>query len=146
MRSWPLPKKKRHSERPVRVHAHVNLVELAKKMWWGNRLIVKQLNTDKRVRFGIWKPKQAPADDPNLEEGESLVTAPGGTTAFEARRYAVVFRLLDIVQPWAGRLKAGMAQYLVKHVHPQSAIIADSMHIEVSDGEVRFKSCTQPEE
>ena len=64
-------------QRLVRVHAHVGLVELAKKMWLGSRLILKRLNTGKRVRFGIRKPKQGPCEVPDLKDGEKLITKPG---------------------------------------------------------------------
>ena len=53
--------------KPTKFQDGLDLMELSCKLWQGGRIMIKSLNTNQRVRFGLWSDWRPPNGIPELE-------------------------------------------------------------------------------
>ena len=93
--------------------------EVARGLWQNNRLVLKKLMTDHRVRFGVWgagteEDKQRAPREPVLD-GQALITAPSGLSEATVRKYAALFGLFTTVSTRGASHILGRTQYVVTY-------------------------------
>ena len=121
---------------------------MVRGLWQNNRLVLKKLTTDRRVRFGVWgarteEDRQRAPREPVLE-GQALIIAPSGVFAATVRKYAALFGLFTTVSTRGASHILGRTEYVVTYGRKLSAMISHGVTLDCTVGEVTFEAnCTE---
>ena len=105
----------------------VNIIDVARRLWQGARLILKRVNDDRRIRFGVWSNKAISQDTIEMLRAQAKSTMPAGSSVNTARCYAALFGEIADLETWPGRMQIGYTIFLCTYTNTESALICHGM-------------------
>ena len=127
-------------QRLVKVTNTSLLTGISRKLWQGAGLVIKKMDTDKRVRFGGWSRsghnKVTPL--PPLQERQAYFTTPANMPEEDCRKVCTLFGTYTAFAE-TKRTVFGRTTWLVEYADKDSAGIADGAVVDTLLGEVEVQ-------
>jgi hypothetical protein len=127
-------------QRLTTIADHVDIPDLARRLWEGGRLVLKSMTTDRRIRFGNWA--RAPTRDAGIPAtstpGVAYMDAPLGMPLSQARRFFSLLGKTNAVDETTPAQGTNRTYFRCQYAHPDSATLADGVTFDSTLGELHL--------